>query len=184
MEEIWKDIPGYEGLYQVSSLGKVRRLHRYKSADKQEIRINIRKLTLVRNGYYRVILSKNNVTKWFSVHRLVALAFIPNPDNLPMVNHKDEVKTNNFVQNLEWCDASYNINYGHAREKISRTHKALLKGRPVMQLDKAKNTIIATYPNAARAMEITKVDASAINKCCLNRPKFKTAGGYIWKYTD
>ena len=110
MEE-WRSIPGYEGLYEVSNKGNVR---------------NVRRNTLLRlpktnKGYIQVVLCKNGIMNGLKVHRLVAQAFIPNPDNLPMVNHKDEDKTNNNVDNLEWCDAKYNSNYGTSIERMINT---------------------------------------------------------------
>ena len=106
-EEIWKDIPGYEGLYQVSNFGRVKSLRK---AIIMSIRIN-------KKGYSTIGLSKNGVFNRKSIHRLVAEAFIPNPDNLPQVNHKDEVKTNNCVENLEWCDNYYNLMYGTGNDR-------------------------------------------------------------------
>lgn len=109
MEE-WKNVIGYEGLYEVSSLGNVR---------------NVRRNTLLRfsknQGYLQVYLYKNGIRTGLKVHRLVAQAFIPNPDGLPQVNHKDENKTNNIFENLEWCDVVYNINYGHRTENAINT---------------------------------------------------------------
>ena len=111
MMEEWRAVPGYEGLYEVSNKGNVR---------------NVRKNTLMRlpknkYGYIQVGLSKNGIRTMFQVHRLVAQAFLPNPDNLPQVNHLDEDKTNNNVTNLEWCDAKYNNNYGTARIRAKET---------------------------------------------------------------
>lgn len=105
MEEIWKDIEGYEG-YQVSNLGRVR------SFKHKNVRILS---TKNRGGYRQVQLCKDSTKKLCYVHRLVAEAFIPNPDDLPQVNHKDENKANNFVNNLEWCTAKYNLSYGTGR---------------------------------------------------------------------
>lgn len=106
--EIWKPVIGYEGFYEVSNLGNV------KNSKTQRI------LRLLNNGcgYYRVGLYKEGKFKLFLVHRLVAFAFIPNPDNLPFINHKDECTQNNHVSNLEWCTASYNVNYGTRNEKV------------------------------------------------------------------
>ena len=111
MEE-WKEIPGYEGLYEVSNMGNVR---------------NIRRNTLLRlskdcYGYTQVSLYKNSIRTGLRVHRLVAQAFLSNPDNLPQVNHKDEDKSNNRVDNLEWCDSKYNLNYGTARIRSRNTN--------------------------------------------------------------
>ena len=110
MEE-WKEIPGYEGLYEVSNTGNVKSL----------IKNNIIKGFINKKGYIQVSLSKNGIIKKFSVHRLVAQAFLQNPYNLPQVNHRDEDKINNNVDNLEWCDAKYNNNYGTARIRAKET---------------------------------------------------------------
>lgn len=107
MEEIWKDIPGYEGIYVVSNFGRIRNLVSGKFI----------KPSQKDDGYCRVCLSKNGCGKCINIHRLVAQVFIPNPDNLPQVNHKDEDKTNNVADNLEWCDAKYNINYGTSQQR-------------------------------------------------------------------
>ena len=116
-EEIWRPIVGYEGLYEVSSYGRVRSLDRYDNKN------HFRKGLIMKQnndgrGYMSVILCLNGKIKKYLVHRLVAQAFIPNPDNLPEVNHKDENPENNSVTNLEWCDHSYNINYGTRKDKV------------------------------------------------------------------
>lgn len=106
--EEWRDIPNYEGLYQVSSLGKVKSLRdRYGNPREKML-----KFERNRGGYLLTFLCKNGKKKTFSVHRLVANAFIDNPSNLPQVNHKDENKENNQASNLEWCTQKYNLNYG------------------------------------------------------------------------
>ena len=120
MIEEWRKIVGYEGLYEVSSLGRVRSLDRYDERNCfREGRIL--KLYTSRVGYLRVQLSLNSKKKMYLVHRLVAEAFIPNPDNLPEVNHLDEDKTNNRVENLEFCDRKYNINFGTRKDKVRNT---------------------------------------------------------------
>ena len=125
MEEIWKPIVGYEGYYEVSNLGRVRSIDRF-VIDKTGRR-QFKKGTLLnyrpdRQGYCIVSLSINRKYKTKCVHTLVADAFIPNPDNLPQVNHKDEVKSNNCVDNLEWCTAKYNANYGNRNKKVIETN--------------------------------------------------------------
>ena len=110
MEE-WKNVIGYEGLYEVSNKGNVRNVRRN----------TLLKLSKNKYGYIQVYLYKNGIKTGLTVHRLVAEAFIENPDNLPEVNHKDEDKTNNRVENLEWCSHKYNVNYGHRTENAINT---------------------------------------------------------------
>ena len=123
--EIWKDIEGYEGLYQVSNLGRVK---------------NIKRSRLLKpcpdtNGYLRVDLFKNSKMSHKRVHRLVAKAFIPNPNNHPVVNHKDADKSNNDVSNLEWCTMKYNNSYGTRLERISLAERVnLVNCKPVRNL--------------------------------------------------
>ena len=127
MEE-WKDIKGFEGVYQISSEGKVKSLERYCKSKNGSVRLKkelILKPFMNTNGYCFVVLRLNNEYKTKSIHRLVAETFIPNPDNLPCVNHKDEVKSNNSVSNLEWCSVAYNNSYGSRCDRVSEK----LKGR-------------------------------------------------------
>ena len=112
MIEIWKDIEGYENLYQVSNLGRVKSLN-YNHTGKEKI-MKAKK----DKGYLRVQLYKDGKPKFYSVHRLVATSFLPNPNNLSQVNHIDEDKSNNIVDNLEWCSAKYNSNYGTRIQRI------------------------------------------------------------------
>lgn len=115
--EEWKDIKGYENKYQISNLGRVKALDYRRTGKEQIISIKNNK------GYSEVALWKDSKRKMFMVHRLVAQAFIPNPNNLPQVNHKDENKTNNIVENLEWCTQSYNNSYGTRLERVSSSLK-------------------------------------------------------------
>ena len=120
MIEEWRPIVGYEGLYEVSNTGQVRSLDRY---DNRNCFRKGKVLSPGKNtkGYLFVILTCNGKRKTINVHRLVTEAFLPNPDNLPEINHKDEDKTNNSVDNLEYCDRSYNINYGSRKDKVRDT---------------------------------------------------------------
>lgn len=169
MEEIWKDIKGYEGLYQVSNMGRVRSLTRN----------IILKSKIERNGYERVKLSVNNIPKNYYIHRMVANAFIPNPDNLPQVNHKDENKLNNCVGNLEWCDSKYNINYGTGNKKrqLSNTNGKLSK--PVLQYT-LEGIFIKEWKSTRDVQRNLGFDHANISECCRNI--IKSAHDYLWKY--
>ena len=124
--EIWKPVAGYEGLYEVSNQGNVRSVDRYVSNNwKNGLRLikgKVLNYGCTLGGYKQVHLSKNGSQEPLYVHRLVAEAFLQNPDCLPEINHKDEDKTNNRVENLEWCDRKYNANYGTAIERASEKH--------------------------------------------------------------
>ena len=116
--EIWKDIEGYEGLYQVSNMGRIKSLGNDKTRKEKILSLKPKK-----KGYIMVTLYKNSKREYKYVHRLVAENFLPNPNDLPEVNHKDENKENNTVYNLEWCTAKYNNNYGDRRKKASKSRK-------------------------------------------------------------
>ena len=126
MKEIWKDIAGYEGYYQVSNLGRVKSIERliaYTNSKGVVSHFPVEEKIIAqrtdKGGYQRASLKKDKVRKLCLVHRLVAQAFIENPDNLPLVNHKDENRGNNNAMNLEWCTSKYNHNYGNARERMA-----------------------------------------------------------------
>ena len=125
MIEEWRTIEGYEGLYEVSNLGRVRSLDMYVKGRYGNYRLHKGKVLSPakdKNGYLKVNLCYNGKDKIIRVHRLVAGAFVSNPDNLPEVNHKDEDKTNNNVENLEWCNRKDNINYGTRTERQKNTN--------------------------------------------------------------
>lgn len=123
MEEIWKDIKHYEGIYQVSNKGNIMFLGKKAPIRNQYGATGFRtvpskQLKPSGNRYLKVALYKNGVKTYYSVHRLVAEAFLPNPEGKPQVNHIDENKLNNNVENLEWCTSRYNCNYGNRNSKI------------------------------------------------------------------
>ena len=177
MEEIWKDIEGYEGIYQVSSFGRVRSLDRMVIMRNGRSRIKrgqILKERRTKHGYVRVQLGVNNDQY---IHRLVASTFISNSDNLPQVNHKDENKSNNRVDNLEWCDNVYNINYGTAKERLSDISST----RPIKQLT-LEGELVAEYKGVIDAVRKTGYKEAPIRECCNH--KTHTAYGFIWEYKN
>ena len=153
-----KDIKEYEGLYAVTSCGKV-------WSYRNECFLKPRTV----NGYLYVNLCKNGMIKTYGIHRLVAMAYIPNPENLPQINHKDENKTNNCLQNLEWCSAKYNINYGTRTEKTKK---------PILQFT-LDGEFIREWPSATDVRN--EVNGNICN--CLKGRK-KSAYGYIWVYKN
>lgn len=178
-EEIWKDIKDYEGLYQISSLGRVRSLNRYRKGNKSTPTIVYGKLLKprhIRGGYLGVSLSRDDKAKNCSIHRLVAQAFIPNPDNLPQVNHKDEDKTNNCVDNLEWCDAKYNSNYGTRTQRVITS-----QSKPIVAL---KNNQIYFYFSSIGEAGRNGFNSGAICDCCNKKPKHNKHKGFRWMFVE
>ena len=174
MKELFKSITGYEGLYEVSNLGNVRRI-----AGKGCIETRVLKLIKQLNGYLYVGLCKNNKVKLHRVHRLVATAFIDNPENLPCINHIDENKENNRVDNLEWCSYSYNLNYGTHNERMA---KALSK--KVLQL--TLDGVLVREWESVNECHRNGFDKGHVSDCCNN--KYGRQGnvykGYRWVYAE
>ena len=178
-QEMWKDIEEYNGEYQVSNLGRVKS---FKNNKEKLLKPFFTKTN--QEGYLVVNLCQNNKRKIKLVHRLVAEAFIPNPNNFPFINHKDEDKTNNNVDNLEWCDSKYNNNYGTLREKMKK--KLSFK---VAQYDLNDN-LIKIYDSAHEAAKENNIEQGGISACCRGKQIRKdgyvqrhlTYKGYKWKY--
>lgn len=167
--EIWKDVLGYEGLYEVSNLGRIKKKFKHKEI--------ICKPSEDYRGYKQIVLTKDHKRKSFKVHRLVAQVFIPNPNNLPQINHKDENKLNNRIDNLEWCTQQFNNNYGTRNYRCTRH---LL--RKVEQIDCISKSKIKEYNSLKGAEEETKIKYQDISMCC--RGIIHKAGGYIWRYVE
>lgn len=180
MQEIWKDIEGYEGLYQVSNSGKIRSI-RYSHINK----ITIMAFHYNKKGYTRVHLTKNKIDKYVSVHRLVANAFIPNPNNYPQVNHIDGNKLNNCVDNLEWCTNKYNFQHALKLGLFdNRLHKKgfhTKNARAVNQYDLEGN-FIKHWDYILDASKELNISHSSIYRCC--NKKIKKPKNYIWEYAD
>lgn len=183
MEEIWKDITveykgvlyDLTGLYQVSNYGRVKSLDRLDS-NGHKLKEKILKIKPDKKGYKQAVLHKNGNRIVVSVHRLVAMAFIDNPNNYPVVNHKDENPSNNHVDNLEWCTISYNTQY--SRYKYT-----------------CNNRVYSTGGNHARAKKVLCVETGQVFDCIKDanlwckgdvgacvKGRRKTAGGYHWEY--
>lgn len=171
MQEIWKDIVGYEGLYQISNFGNVRRKYKDKY-----------KTVKGKKGLYLTVsLCKDCVKKSFSIHRLVALHFLPNPRSCKEVNHKDGNKHNNNIENLEWVTQEENMQ--HAR-KVLGNYPFGKEARPVHKIDVETNQVIQTYGSISEASrDFNGLSArTAITNCCKGR--VKSAYGYKWQYAD
>lgn len=178
MEQI-KDIPGYERLYEITTKGVIYR--------KQEVYINnlgnkcIRKRREIasrnNNGRRVVTLCKNGKPKDHFVHRLVAETYIPNPNNYPMINHKDENPMNNSLDNLEWCDNSYNQNYGTCPQRKAKSEP---NREPVVKIISDKHIII--YESSRYAERVCNVDHSAIRRACADTTGNRYCKGFLWRF--
>ena len=180
MEEIWKDVKGYEGYYQISNYGRL------KSFKIDSINGKVLKLTNNRGDYFSVILQgKGKKSRSTRIHRLVAEAFIPNPSCLPQVNHKDGNKQNNHVSNLEWCTERENICHAikmHPEQLNGMiNYNKFIRPRKIVQMDLNRN-VIAIFENATIASKQTKVCGRNILQCASLEDKRHTAGGFIWRF--
>lgn len=180
MEEIWKDIEGYEGRYRVSNLGNVMSLN-YR-------RMGISRLLIPKinnDGRLWVELAGNGKPKPMLIHRLVAMAFIENPNNYPQINHKDENPKNNSADNLEWCTRKYNIHYYYERYRADAKRKKYRHGKhmdkPVIQETK-DGQFVRKWDNSRQTRVELGWNDWSIAECC--RGNRKTAYGYIWRYAS
>ena len=167
MQEIWRDVEGYEGLYQVSNMRRVKSLNYNRTGKERAL-----KLQKDKDGYLRACLCKEGKIKNCQVHRLVGQAFLENPEGYPEINHKDENPLNNCAENLEWCTREYNNNYGARNEKVGKT-----MGRPVRCVE--TNTI---YFSACEAQRKTGIFATHICDCVKHKKRHHTAGRCHWEY--
>ena len=166
MKEIWKDIKDYEGLYQVSNLGRVKRITTGR----------VLKPLKHADGYLMVKLSKNSIVYTKNIHRLVAQAFIPNPENKPEINHIDENKTNNNVSNLEWMTRKENINHGTRTERMSKTQSIPIIATNI-KTGESKEFYGAR--ECARQLGLTHGNITSVLK-----GRYKQTGGYTFKYKE
>ena len=181
--EVWKDIKGYEGLYQVSNKGRVKSLDRtvpLRNGSKQYKKGRILKPIPDRYGYLRVILFNDSGKKRFSVHRLVCEAFHDNPENKPCVNHIDEDKTNNSASNLEWCTHKENNNHGTHNARVGKAvAKALSKSIGQYTRDGKLIKVWQSTHEVERQLGFYHSHLGAVAQ-----GKAKTAYGYVWKYIE
>lgn len=181
MEEVWKDIPGYEGLYQVSSFGNVKSLGRYGKNRYKPIWRPGKVLSAGKDnkGYLTVVLSKNSKRHTYKVHRLVALTFIPKEDGKPQINHIDGNKSNNNINNLEWCSQSENMLHAWETGLQKRMHKKNdLRSISIVQYN-SDMQLVNTYPSMMEAERKTGISSASISRSV--RQGYK-AGGFVWKY--
>ena len=191
--EVWRDIQGYKGKYQVSSQGRVRSLTRLitnKLGVSRLVQGHIMKATKNRSGYYIVDLCQNGTIRHYQVHRLVASAFIPNPIDLPVINHRDENPVNNRTNNLEWCTVKYNNNYGHHNIRNDRCYRNGRKRvkklryphhfRQVKQI--APDGSVVHIWSSIKAATKAGYGESNISRCCNKKSWYKTHKGYKWQY--
>lgn len=160
-KEIWKPVAGFEGLYEVSNLGRVK--------GKRVLKPNNT------GKYFQVCLSKNGRKYYVSIHRMVAMAFVPNPNGFPEVNHKDENKLNNAADNLEWISRMSNLRYGTRLERIGKA-----KSKSVQAFN-AEGVLVKEYASIKEAATKTGLASINISRCC--RGIYKRSGGYIWRFT-
>lgn len=174
--EIWKNIDWCQN-YQVSTLGRVKSLGNDKTRKEK-----ILKPSKHKNGYLQVHIFKKGKTKNMLVHRLVAEAFLSNPLNLPQINHRNEIKSDNRVENLEYCTADYNNKYGTRIERAAKAKTGVYNtktSKPIICIETGK-----IYPSAAEVQRQLGFSKCNISQCCNKKYGYKTSGGYHWKFVE
>ncbi len=177
-ELIWKDIPNFEGLYQINEKGEVKDLNRN----------YIRKNSISTTGYYSIRLRKNKKYKNFLIHRLIALLFIPNPNKYPIINHKDSNRLNNDIDNIEWCTHKQNTKAMIDQERNiapwkDKKGKLNHRSKPVLQFDRDMN-FIKEWENAMEIQRELGFLAGNVSACCRGNKNYSYAYGFIWKYKN
>ena len=178
-KEIWKDIEGYEGRYQVSNMNNIKSLERTVWDNRgyyRTVHERILKARKNNNGYLQVSLWKDGKAKKYLVHQLVAQAFCENPEGYTEVNHLDEDKTNNCADNLEFCSRSYNCNYGTRSKKIGEK-----LGKPVIAID-VRTGLKLEFVSSREAERETGISHGNIIQCC--KGKLNSCGGFYWMYAE
>lgn len=175
MSEVWKDVVGYEGIYEVSNLGKIRSLNYNGTRTCKEMKGSPNK-----DGYIKLTLTKDKKKKTVLLHKLVADAFLENPDNLPIINHKDENKSNNNLSNIEWCTIPYNNSYGTRLERLSESNTNGKKSKTVYQYT-LDGELVNVWPSANECGR-NGFKTTCVSRCCLNKPHCNTYKGYKWSY--
>ena len=160
VEEMWKPVLGYEDYYEVSNLGRIRRYAHNNPHHNSDGLLR----PSIRRGYYHVVLCVNGIRKSFSVHRLVASSFIPNPNRFLYVNHKDENKLNNIVTNLEWCSARYNTNYGSNLDRRGKTRKEKHSGYKAVVVTDLYGNLIKRFETVTECSKYLGTHRSNIAK--------------------
>ena len=183
--EIWKDVKGYEGLYQVSNLGRIKSSKRKVHAGRNRTRWQYERIMsnyrTNGNGYKIVGLNKEGKSKNKYIHRLVAETFLENPNNYKYINHKDENKANNCVSNLEFCTAQYNCTYNNLHKRNGLKNRNNKYSKKIYQLDD-ENNIINKFPSISEASRQLNVSYQAISDCL--RGIQKHSAGYKWEYAN
>lgn len=177
--EVWKDVVGYEDHYKISNYGRVKSLSRLSPNYSQPVKEKILKCFTNWRGYWSSSLSINGKGKSKYIYRLVAEAFIPNPFNLPHVNHKDENKDNNCVDNLEWCTPKYNNAYGTARERINKAYRENGNNRQIDMYD-LNGTLLKHYDCAYNIDKDGISRRGAYNVCCGRTKSYK---GCVFRFS-